>query len=208
MMKEYSKIETLFNRDKSTFKVIENDWRTPEFEYLKDLEWSFTEKIDGTNIRIEWIPKVSSRFGGRTDRAQMPPFLMARLEEIFTDTVLQSVFPDTDVVLYGEGFGARIQKGGGNYIPDGVDFILFDVLVGGYWLKRDALEDIADKLGIGVVPIIGIGNLQEAVDIVKNGFTSTFGNFIGEGLVVKPKEEMFSRNGHRIIGKIKGKDFS
>jgi len=50
-MKEYHKIETLLDRDEK-FKVIQGKWRLPEFEYLQDNQWMFTEKVDGTNIRI------------------------------------------------------------------------------------------------------------------------------------------------------------
>ena len=42
---------------------------------------------------------------------------------------LGEVFPDGAAVLYGEGYGAKIQKGGGNYRAD-QDFVLFDVRVG------------------------------------------------------------------------------
>jgi len=40
----------------------------------------------------------------------------------------------------------KIQKGGGNYIADGVDFVLFDVWINGIWLERENVEDIAEKL--------------------------------------------------------------
>ena len=49
--------------------------------------------------------------------------------------------------------------------------------------------------------------MGEAVDVVEGGLTSTFGNFEAEGLVLKPEVELFNRQGHRIITKLKGKDF-
>ena len=49
--------------------------------------------------------------------------------------------------------------------------------------------------------------LSTAIDIVKNGLKSTFGDFEAEGIVARPVVPMFSRNGDRIIVKIKGKDF-
>ena len=33
-------------------KLIEGRFRNPLVEYLKDNEWVFTEKVDGTNIRV------------------------------------------------------------------------------------------------------------------------------------------------------------
>ncbi len=207
-MKEYTKIETLWNRDEKTFKVKVGEYRLPEFEYLKDNIWIFTEKIDGTNIRVMYQGGNILKFGGRTDDAQMPVFLLRKLEELFTLEKMQLVFPDVDeVCLYGEGFGAKIQKGGGNYNPNGVDFILFDIKIGEWWLRRADVEDIAQTLGIKVVPIITEGTIAIATDMARSGYLSTFGNFLAEGIVLRPKVDLVARNGQRIIAKIKHKDF-
>ena len=85
---------------------------------------------------------------------------------------------------------------------------MFDVKVGGWWLKREDVEGIASKLGIKVVPVIGSGTLQQAIDFVKNGFKSEWGDFIAEGLVLRPLIELKARSGERIITKIKHKDFN
>jgi len=206
-MNEYNKIQSIFKRDEKTHKFIEGQYSLPEFEYLKDNEWVFTEKIDGTNIRIGWMPEVGINIGGRTDNAQIPTFLYQKLTEIFTNEKLRQVFPDTEVMLCGEGYGAKIQKGGGNYIPGGVDFILFDIKIGEWWLKRDDIEEIAEQIGLKCVPIVGKGTIEHAICGIKNGIPSTFGGFLAEGLVLKPSVELFSRNGRRIIAKIKHKDF-
>jgi hypothetical protein len=112
-------------------------------------------------------------------------------------------------VLYGEGYGARIQKGGGNYKPDGVDFVLFDVQVGDWWLRREDAEDVDANLGLRVVPIVGGGTLHQAAEWVgeRGGFTSQWGDFLAEGLVLRPTVELKTRSGQRIITKIKAKDF-
>ena len=206
-MKEYHKIQSIFKRDEKTHKFIEGEWSLPEFYYLRDNQWTMTEKIDGTNIRIGWIPGVGKKIGGRTDNAQIPTFLLTRLEELFPDELLLTLFRDTAVTLYGEGYGAKIQKGGGNYIADGCDFILFDVMIGDWWLERSNVEDIARKLNIDVVPIIGEGTIDNAIKRIKYGVKSTFGDFMAEGLVLKPSVELFARNGKRIVTKIKHKDF-
>lgn len=52
-MKEYTKIETVFERDmEGTKKLIEGKYRNETVAYLKDNEWICTEKIDGTNIGV------------------------------------------------------------------------------------------------------------------------------------------------------------
>lgn len=207
-MREYSKIQSIFKRDEKTHKFVEGDFSLPEIEYLQGNIWTFTEKIDGTNVRVFWNHESGEvSFGGRTANAQMPVFLCDKLNDLFPSANLREWFPETSICLYGEGYGARIQKGGGNYIAGGVSFILFDVLVGDWWLRRDDVEDIAAQLKIDVVPVISHGTIQDAVDLVKSGLKSTFGDFIAEGLVLKPSVDLFSRMGHRIITKVKHKDF-
>jgi ATP-dependent RNA circularization protein (DNA/RNA ligase family) len=203
-MQEYPKIETLFDRDEKTFKVVEGKWRCPEFEYLKDNKWLFTEKVDGTNVRIMWNG-LALRFGGRSDNAQMPTFLLTKLQELFPPEKF-TTFTD-GVCLYGEGYGAKIQKGGGNYIANGVDFVLFDVKIGEWWLERPSIEEVALNFGIKTVPIIHTGAISEAVNMVGAGIKSTWGDFLMEGLVIRPLVTMFNRKGQRIIGKIKTRDF-
>jgi len=205
-LKEYHKINTVFKRDERTRKIIEGDYSLPEFEFLKDNPWVFTEKVDGTNVRVMWeLPAL--RFNGKTDNAQMPMPLIEKLQSLFTPGIMQTVFPEGGVCLYGEGYGARIQKGGGNYNPNGVDFVLFDVRVGDWWLERHNVEDVAKKLGVAVVPIIGEGTLADACKRAQMGITSTWGGFPAEGLVMRPKAELRTRRGDRIIAKIKCKDF-
>ena len=50
-MKEYHKIQTVFKRDPETNHrtLLEGQYSMPEFEYLANNQWVFTEKIDGTN---------------------------------------------------------------------------------------------------------------------------------------------------------------
>lgn len=207
-MREYHKIQSIFKRDEKTHKFIIDDYSLPEIEYLKDNTWVFTEKIDGTNVRVLWNHEVQEvSFGGRTANAQMPVFLYDKLNDLFPSARFKEWFPETSLCLYGEGYGARIQKGGGKYIPDGVDFILFDVLIGDWWLRQDDVEDVASQLGINVVPVISRGTIEDAIQIVQNGLRSTFGDFLAEGLVLKPAVDLFSRMGHRIVTKVKGKDF-
>lgn len=216
-MKEYPKIQTVYLRDPETnFKtLLEGQFALPEFEYLKDCVWEWTEKIDGTNIRV-LFDHSGARYAGKTEEAQIPSFLAAKLSELFPSNKLYDLFmPDginqvMQVCLYGEGYGARIQKSGEHYISDGVSFILFDVLVNGNWLKREDVIDVADKLGIRAVPIKGVGTLEQAVGLVRSGFASSVTQefCMAEGLVMRPIFELKNRVGQRIITKIKHKDFA
>jgi len=202
-MIEYPKIQTLFKRD-TNGRIIEGDFTLPEFEYLKDNIWVFTEKVDGTNIRVMFNNQGVFAYKGRTDNSQIPVFLRDKLEKLFQGKKLPN---QQEMCLYGEGYGARIQKSGENYIRDGVDFVLFDVRVADLWLMREDVEEIASAFGIKVVPIIGEGTLTDMVEIVKKGFKSQWGDFIAEGIVARPKVELQNRCFERIITKIKHKDF-
>jgi RNA ligase len=207
-MKEYHKIQTVFKRDMANKgkTLLMGEYSLPEFEFLKDCPWVFTEKVDGTNIRII-VEEGRVRFGGKTDNAQIPAFLVERLRTIFEpqNTLLQEMFP-AGACLYGEGYGARIQKHGGNYGP-GQDFVLFDVKVGTWWLDRHNVEDVGANLGVRITPIIGEGTLDELVHITRQGITSQWGDFAAEGIVARPKVELRTRKNERIITKLKTADF-
>jgi ATP-dependent RNA circularization protein (DNA/RNA ligase family) len=208
-MSEYHKIQTLYKRDMASKHktLLDGQWTLPEFEYLAGNMWTFTEKVDGTNIRVVF-KDGGVTFCGRTDDAQIPAKLGTRLNERFLPMAprLAEVF-DSGAVLYGEGYGAKIQKGGGNYRAD-QDFVLFDVRCGLWWLQRADVEDVAQKLGLDVVPVIGHGTLHDAVAQVKGGIRSTWGDFEAEGIVARPKTELNTWAGHRIITKIKCRDFT
>ena len=206
---EYHKIEGLFRRDEETKKLMYGTYRNPAVEFLKDNVWQFTEKIDGTNIRIIWDGhKVE--FKGRTEKAQIPSFLINRLIELFggeaNEQIFEQNFGDKEVMLVGEGYGAKIQGVGGLY-KDTQDFILFDVMIGGNYQSRDTVNDVAKMFNIEVVPIVLEGTIQEGIDFMKSNPNSTIGTAPMEGLVGRPKIELQDRCGNRVIVKIKWKDF-
>jgi len=208
-MKEYHKIQTVYLRDPdNNYKtLLEGQYALPEFEFLARCNWVFTEKVDGTNIRVMW-DGAAVTFGGKTDRAQIPAKLAQHLQETFVHDAMAGKFgvKDASVCLYGEGHGAGIQRGGGNYATD-QQFVLFDVLIDGCWLKREDVADIAEALEIPVVPVVGTGVLDVLVSRCRDGFESAWGPFAAEGIVARPSIELRTRSGHRIITKLKAKDF-
>lgn len=209
-MIEYHKIPAIFERDTNgTKKLIEGKFADETVEFLADNSWVFTEKIDGTNIRVHWDGHTVT-FGGRTDNAQIPAKLVTHLNEVFKSNAAEEMFEqkfgETEVTLYGEGYGSGIQKCGGLYRDD-VSFILFDVLIGGMWLQRHNVEDIAKAFGIDVVPVIAVGPLSVGVEIVKSKPMSTIGKAPMEGVVAKPIVEVRNRMGRRVVVKIKVRDF-
>jgi hypothetical protein len=218
-MNQYHKINSVFKRSRDGKQMLWGEYSLPEFEYLKDNLWEFTEKVDGTNIRVMYSGVEAFgddlTFGGKTDNAQIPAHLVNKLNELFSIDMFRDVFPSDNneapeerkVCLYGEGYGVKIQAGGGNYNPTGVDFVLFDIKIGEWWLKREDVNEIANKLGIKAVPVVGVSTLEGLIAMCRHGFKSQWGDFIAEGIVARPTVELRDRAGHRIITKLKYKDF-
>lgn len=225
---EYVKIHSLWKREGSDFEqkskedrahhpkskrnaLIVGDYAKPEFGAIK--HWRVDEKIDGTNVRIIYKDGIV-RFGGRTADAQMPCHLMEYLQAKFTQEEIAKAFPHEEgqpwpnVILFGEGFGPKIQKGGGNYRRD-VGFILFDVWCGGWWLKRENVKLISEQLLIPMVPDLGYFTEEEVVEFVKTRPTSVISLVpqVMEGVVCRSEPLMLFRDGNPIVFKLKCKDF-
>lgn len=254
----YQKINTLYKRDINNIIMQHYEWSCPEFEYLRTLLWDASEKIDGTNMRIEVtresvydevsnIDDIGNIIGvkfnieikGKTDNAQIPPHLDKYMKETFTNdkifaslgikeyipreewaehgwcvskedpTPMYEKIPEK-YTLYGEGYGMKIQKGGGRYLSNSVSFRGFDVKVNDTYLLRDNAMSIFEKLGADTVPYFGQMTIDEAIDFVRAGFISTISEdrtLMAEGLVLSSPLGLKNRRGERLIVKIKYGDF-
>lgn len=211
----YPKIDSVFKRDPATNMktFLMGEWTNPTFEYLKDLEWHATEKVDGTNTRIHVSDGTtdgpSFEFGGRTENSQMSTDLFDVLVEVGNKAVNLNL---QGLTLFGEGYGKGIQSGG--IYRDDVGFILFDVMVtaDGYFLEHENVVDIASKLDIPVTPIVYIGTLGQAIwQFEAHRPTSLRSTLTGqdnsEGWVLRPARELRDRRGERVITKVKVRDF-
>jgi hypothetical protein len=181
----------------------------------------------------EEIPGVGFivAYKGKTDNADIHPNLLKHLQDTYpTDKVLASLglkefipveewadhkWQTIDDIpqlytIYGEGYGAKIQKSGGNYLSQSNGFIVFDVKVDDLYLLCPARDEIAAKLGAPVVPFIGMMTLDEAIQYVRTGFKSRIAenpDFMAEGLVIRNELGLKTRRGERIITKLKTCDF-
>lgn len=209
-MQTYNKIDTIFERDEKTKKLINGKFRNETVEFCKDLTWQFTEKVDGTNIRVYWDGH-RVEFGGRTEKAQIPAPLVNKLNELFggdiNEQFFEQKFGENEVILFGEGYGPKIQNGGS--YRDDVDFIMFDVMINGNYQTRESVEDIARYFNVNIVPILAEGPLSAGIDYVMTHKYSTIAQNGAEleGIVARPKMELKDRTGKRLIVKIKFKDF-
>ena len=170
-------------------------------------------------------------YKGKTDNANIHPKLLQHLTETYpAEKVLASLGLKTFIpyeewaehkwqmtddipdryTIYGEGYGAKIQKAGGNYLSQGNGFIVFDVKVDDLYLLCPVRDEIAAKLGAPVVPFIGMMTLDQAIDFVRTGFKSRIAenkDFMAEGLVIRNELGLKTRRGERIITKLKTCDF-
>lgn len=249
----YQKINTLYKRDINNIIMQHYEWSCAEFEYLRSLLWDATEKIDGTNMRIEVeqhpvlklvsddIIGVEFRMSikGKTDNAQIPPHLDKYMKETFDEDLVfnalgiekyipiekwadhgwcvskDDLTPVYDKIptlytIYGEGYGMKIQKGGGRYLSNSVSFRGFDVKVNDTYLLRDNAMSVFEKLGCETVPYLGQMTIDEAIEKVREGFISEISEdrtLMAEGLVLSSPLGLKNRRGERLIVKIKYMDF-
>ena len=244
----YQKINTIFMRDAKNVIMPYEPFTEPEFEYLRGLKWRASEKIDGTNMRIEvtkvpvWDDGIEGRtingvefkvrIAGKTDNAQIPKNLLKHMQEKYPDEKVLAALGLKEFIpveewenehnwlsyeqipniytIYGEGYGEGIQSGGW-YIKGGNEFIVFDVKVNDIYLKTDARDEIATKLGAPIVPFIGYFTIDEAIAFVRKGFRSRVAQNpdakMAEGLVLRTDLGLRNRMGNRLIVKIKYEDF-
>jgi hypothetical protein len=251
---KYPKINSLYKREyttvdpktgllvfldkgKSGNRLIEGDYACPEFESIK--YWTVTEKIDGTNIRIQFsrglVEETSGgetlfynnegtvEIRGRTDNATLQPGLLELLSQAFTVAKFQEVFEDAnDVVLFGEGFGGKIQLPPGkrdNPYGKELQFALFDVRIDGIWLERANVGDVANKFNVETVPLIGpdlpdkfgydhMWTKEQIVEYVKSWPISKRAWSYMEGIVARSEPLMRFRTGTTpIMFKLRCQDF-
>lgn len=119
---------------------------------------------------------------------------------------------EVPVYIYGEYFGAGIQKGGGRYIKNGNDFVVFDIRQQGWWLPRENRNAICFELGLKTVPYLGYMTLRQIEEMVMNGFRTKYEGaadptLLEEGIVARPVIPLCDGRGERIIVKVKLCDY-
>lgn len=217
---KYPKINTVFMRkytqeECKVKKIRSNPIQIPtvsklEFNFIKS--WVIQEKIDGTNIRIF----KNGEIRGRTDESSIPPKLLKHLQSIFTPEKIQAVFGDKDLMLFGEGYGAKIQRFGSQYL-DHQSFILFDAYINGMWVNIDKIPGIAEAFGVRHAPYIpwkeDLGLIEWEINDIIKFVQSKPKSLISqkelmmEGIVAKPYPMLLFQNGDPLYWKLKCKDF-
>lgn len=228
MSKKFEKTYGPWKRDLASRGVIPNKWTYPVFDYLKNAQWQFTEKLDGTNMRLIYNPgsyqtveqgsieinlPPTLELRGRSDEASVYPKLKswaARLSPSKFEEVLKSCCFETDqeICIYGEGVGAGIQKGGNDYGE--THFRAFAIQSRGVWWEPYFVDRLCRLLNIPQAPVILEASLLEGIEFMKSGFrTCITGEPKGwaEGLVGVPTVPLQCHPLDRLAVKIKSCDF-
>ncbi len=221
MFIEYPKMKTLFKLQPLDEKG--RKWSATTGEILPETaalhyfpleELVFTEKIDGTNMavridnsKVTHIQKRNS-ICNREDKSDQYYFqIVDEIQETIDSLIRFDAL--TNVIIYGELCGVKVQKGG-NYFPCR-KFLIFDIYdtVEDKFFSWEAVKHFANELKLETVPEIEYTKENLKVENVKdfiNNLQSVFNeNFEAEGFVVRHgKDTSFYR---RWMAKIRRKDF-
>lgn len=217
--KTYTKINTLYKRDKQKH-IIYGDYSLPIFDYLKDNKWRWFEKVNGTNTDLAYdMKREVLEVHGKTDEADNPVGLREKILELAIKENFQNVFKPTTaedrdniVRIYGEGYGNDIGDEGRALLKDDYGFIVFDIMINGFFLEWNVVEKICEKLGLKTVAFVGEMTIFEAENLVRSRtLYSTLvpdNKLLAEGLVGRPKFDLYDKLNNRIITKMKVRDYN
>lgn len=186
-------------------------YRSPLLGYLAENPWTYSRKIDGENIRIQWDGE-QALWNGKSNSFQCSAEFTDYMNNTFLEEIFEEKFGrDRVVTLFGEKMGPKTQ--GNELRLEKDEVILYDVMVSsdthvsGTWLNEENVRAIAEYFGGHTVydfmpSRMGGATLRELIKLCAEGM---FENW--EGIVATPVVECRSQNGSRTIVKIKNKDY-
>ena len=178
-----------------------------------------TEKIHGTNCRVGIISGelVAGSHGVNRRPPQHPdgkpldfadalyshniywsPFALESVRNLLNH--LSANF--TQVVLYGEVYGKKIQDLDYGKTKSELGFAAFDVMIDGIFLPFMSFKDHCEQFGVPIAPVLAFTNYS--LDEVKKhagGKTTLIADHIREGVVVKPLDERTDPKIGRVVMK-------
>ena len=212
---KYTKFSSPFIKDEKFINTTELSQELPIGR------WIVTEKIDGTNIRIILTKldeegnrnvKIGSRKlilneNDKTSKQYLDCLLdinLNKLKEYFNEV-------DSTIIIYGEGYGAGVQKGGIYSLKK--NFRVFDIRIGNAYQDFNYVEKVCIDNQLNIVPIIeNVEEIKysECIKLLKNNKETMIKEGSGgnsEGQVYKFEPVLLNKYGERLIFKIKFKDF-
>ena len=212
---KYSKYSSPFKKDEKFKNTIETSQILPVGRWIK------TEKIDGTNIRIiitksdndgNRIVYVGSRKLILNPKDKTSNQYMDCLNDINFNK-LKEYFEEIDstIIIYGEGYGSGVQKGG--IYSSKKNYRVFDIRIGNAYQDFEYIEKVCIDNQLNIVPVIGevreitYGECITSLDKFKETLIKEGDGGIPEGIVYKFEPVLLNKYGERLIFKVKFKDF-
>jgi hypothetical protein len=214
---QYPKIHTLWKRNPKGNRVIVGNYARDEFADLANVMFNWSEKLDGTNTRFYWNGE-SVVIGGRTDNAVWNPRVLESLRGLLIPEAFEYLYGKKHVVLYGETFGAGIQKGGG--YGQNVMFRPFDLRMGtedgitanSPFTGRHKVTEISHALGVEPVEILSRMTIDQMWSAMVLGkIEGTYPGVELEGVVGRPETPFYVANGESlspVLVKLKYRDIA
>lgn len=171
------------------------------------------EKVHGTSAHVAW------QGGAGAADARLSFFSGGekhdKFRALFDDVALRTGFErlgHTEVTVFGEAYGGSCQGMKATY-GDSLRFIVFDVRVGETWLAVNDMAQVAEGLGLEVVPYSSASSDLATLDALRDASSEVAvrrgcGEKPREGIVLRPLVEMILSNGSRVIAKHKGETFA
>ncbi len=213
---------TKYSKFNSPFKKDEKYLNTNELsQYFPKGRWIKTEKVDGTNIRIILTKQdeegnreifVGSRKlileekdkGSQTYFHCIKDVNLHKIKEYFKDV-------NSTVIIYGEGYGAGVQKGG--IYSKEKNYRVFDIRIGEAYQDFEFVKKVCIDNQLNLIPVmteVEEITYEECLNSLEN-FTHTLLNEGDggqpEGFVYKFEPVLLNKYGERLIFKVKHKDF-
>lgn len=181
-------------------------YRTELLGYLSDLQWIYRRKLDGSNMRVQWNGE-QALWNGKSNAYQCGSDITEYMNNVFQEEIFEEKFGrDKNVVIFGEIMGPKVQT---NELKlDSPSFIVFDVNINGTWLYPGDVCSIADYFGLNTCYTYmdgGLGHSDTLENLIKRVAGGEFKDW--EGIVAHPLVELRDQGGHRVIVKIKNRDY-
>ena len=185
-----------------TYTDIENLRNHPDV-FTEGEEVVITEKIHGTNCRIGIVPDeigfkiVAGSHGMQRKKPENEdykshlywyPASIEGVVDLFN--YLKASMGYQQIILFGETYGSRVQKGFAYDKTNELGFRAFDIYADGQYLDYISIESLFDNFDIPQVPLLHRGSFSmDKMRALSGGQTCLWGQHMREGIVIKPVME-------------------
>lgn len=229
--KKYSEIENTYR-----VKILDNI-RNHGYD-IPDITWTVTEKVDGSNLSFwirkgVITPARRTAFLEPDENFYNYQTVLEKYRDKFIKAAAR--FPSSTVIIYGELFGGSYKHPDVPKDPDAKkvqdriqycphnDFYVFDVYImnkerdlNSYYLPHNVVGLLCEAEGFLYAKSIFTGTFDECLKF-DNRFITTIPaifdlppieNNYAEGVVIKPNDPLYFKNGDRVILKNKIEEFA